>query len=103
MRDFPSHAERKTAQLCKQVLRVVGSVLSEHADDELSGLSLLHVEPAAGPSVLRVILVAPNASGESLAAAREALEKLRPELRMEVAQSVNRKRAPELVFSVVPA
>jgi len=98
-----AHGARKTMQLCKQVQRVVSSVLAECADAHVSQLSLLGVEPAAGTIVLRVAVVAFNADGETLAAARDALDRLRPYLRMEVAAAISRKRVPELVFSVVPA
>ncbi|MBS2027065.1 MAG: ribosome-binding factor A [Deltaproteobacteria bacterium] len=98
-----AHGARKTMQLCKQVQRVVASVLAECADGHVSQLSLLGVEPAAGSSVLRVAVVAMGADGEALAATRAALEQLKPYLRMEVADAICRKRVPELVFSVVPA
>ena len=96
------HAERKTRQLCKQVARVVSSVLLESTEECLQKLSLLTVEPAAGTSVLRVAVMAGTANGTELSAQREALERLRPYLRGEVAQAVSRRRIPELVFALIP-
>ena len=87
-------ADRKLRQLCREAYRVLsGTAL-------LDWLEVIAVEPAPDASRLAVIVRVP-----SELPVREALELLarrRGELRDELAQAVQRKRAPELAFEVVP-
>jgi ribosome-binding factor A len=93
--------DRKTLQLCKQVQRVLATVLGgEIADEALQSLMVDAVEPAPSAGRLRVVLLA-SSSAWSESELRERLERAQGWLRAQVAQAVNRKRAPELAFEVV--
>jgi ribosome-binding factor A len=97
----PPPTDRKTLQLCKQVARTLSCVLGgELGDDVLLGLLVDTVEPAPDASRLCVTVVA-TAPGASEAALREHLARARGQLRAAVAQSIHRKRVPELTFLVV--
>jgi ribosome-binding factor A len=91
---------RKDLQLCKQVMWAVQGALSAGGDPVLRELMVVAVEPAPNAGRLRVAVGA--ASGESAEAIGNALERAKPYLRAEVAGVISRKRAPELVFAVVP-
>jgi ribosome-binding factor A len=92
---------RKSLQLCHEVARVLGQVLTwETGDDVLAGLVVESVLPAPSTARLHVVMSAPLdvAAADVLA----ALHARAGRLRTEVAASVRRRRAPELVFQVVP-
>ncbi len=96
-----ARVDPKTRQLCKQVQRVLASGLSgEVADEALQSLLVDGVEPAPSASRLRVVLLA-SSSTWTESELRERLERAQGWLRAQVAQAVNRKRAPELAFEVV--
>jgi ribosome-binding factor A len=92
---------RKSLQLCHEVARVLGQVLLwETGDDVLAELVVESVLPAPSTARLRVVMSAPpDAVLEDVLAALQARA---GRLRAEVAASVRRRRAPELVFQVVP-
>jgi ribosome-binding factor A len=93
--------DRKTRQLCKQVLRVLASVLGgEVADEDLQSLAVEAVEPAPNASRLRVVLLAVG-DGPGEDELRERLARIHGFLRAQVAQAIYRERAPELVFEVM--
>jgi ribosome-binding factor A len=93
--------DRKTLQLCKQVQRVLASALSgEIADEALQSLMVDAVEPAPIANRLRVVLLT-SSSTWTESELRERLARAQGWLRAQVAQAVNRKRAPELAFEVV--
>ena len=95
-------ADRKTLQLCGQVRKALDYVLSgETGDDLLRGLYVADVVPAPDASRL-LATVAPIDPRADLDAA-EVLEKLgyvQPMLRGEVARSINRKKVPDLTFTL---
>jgi ribosome-binding factor A len=103
-KDDSSHsAGRKTRQLCEQVSQTLQQVLGEAADSELQALHVVEVGPAPDASQL-LVLLAPLTGGEfDLAAAEAALARAGGWLRGEVAAAIHRKRAPSLVFRVLPA
>lgn len=94
--------DRKTAQLCKQVERALTGVLAECHDAHVRELVVASVESIAGAGQLRAIVLAPVATFDALAPYRDALDRVHGYVRTEVAQFVNRKRAPELTFVVLP-
>jgi len=94
----------KVLQLCKQVERVAALALEgEWVSDALLGAVVASVEPAPDASRLKVVVVLAPAKGmDDVEDARVALLGLSLFLRGEVARSVHRKRAPEVVFDVRP-
>jgi len=99
-----THDDRKTRQLCKQVLRTLSFVLAGECRDEVVSELVVHsVVPAPDSSRLLVTLepaphAPPVASDEILA----RLQRAYPFLRQEVAAAVSRRKVPELTFEVVP-
>lgn len=92
----------RTRQLCGRVARIVGSLLAgECHDDVLRDVLVGAVTPAPDASRLCVALhVDTRAVDPSVV--RDRVERVRGFLRREVASAVQRKRAPELVFAVLP-
>ena len=95
----------KTAALCKQVRRAVALALSGAcADPELQSLIVEEVLPAPNAGRLLVRLIAPHAHGhEAIIDLLQRLERVRGILRAHVAETIARKRTPELTFDVLPA
>jgi ribosome-binding factor A len=94
---------RKTQQLCQQVSQTLQQVLGEAADVRLQALLVTEVAPAPDASQLLVLLT-PLAGGEiDFAEIDAALASAGGWLRSEVAAAIHRKRAPSLVFRVLPA
>jgi ribosome-binding factor A len=96
-------ASRKARQLCRQVAETLDEVLSgDVPDDVLRSLRVAAVEPAPFTSRLLVTVVTDLSPEE--ADPQSILERLRRHagrLRCEVAASINRRKAPILVFQVV--
>jgi len=91
---------RKDLQLCAQVQEALYWILgSEVGDEMLAMLQVLAVEPLPDASRLLVTLSAP--SDLSLETALIRLQEATKAIRAEVAASINRRKAPELVFRVV--
>ncbi len=94
---------RKARQLCRQVAETLDWVFSGDApDDLLRSLRVASVEPAPYSSRLLVTVVADIPADR--AEPQLILERLRlhaGRLRCEVAASINRRKAPTLVFQVV--
>jgi ribosome-binding factor A len=90
-----SDFDRKLRQLCREVFRVVSETLGGLADERLVETYVLDVQPAPDGSRVRVVVCAPTAIDE-------VLERARPRLRRAIAEALQRKRTPELVFQVVP-
>jgi ribosome-binding factor A len=94
--------DRSVRRLCSQVREALTYALAGSCrDDVLQSLYVSDVEPAPDVSRLAVTLVA--ADPTQAAAARERIGSVAALLREEVAASVHRRRAPELVVRVVAA
>ncbi|NNJ27530.1 hypothetical protein [Alienimonas chondri] len=97
--------DRKTLQLCGQVRKTLDYVLSgETGDDLLRQLYVADVMPAPDASRLLATL-APIDPGSDLDAGA-VLEKLgyaQPQLRSAVARAINRKKVPDLTFTLAGA
>ncbi len=101
-RGRPPH--RKTLQLCRQVADTLNYLFGgELGDEVLQSLQIESVVPAPDASQLLVTLAPAVAIAEPLdpreVSAR--LERATSLIRREVARSINRKRAPQLVFHFV--
>lgn len=96
---------RKDRQLCRQILETLNFVLSgELNDDVLRGVYVQQAEPA--PDASRILVtVAPLGSVDEgdPALILERLYSASKRLRTEVARSISRRKAPELVFRVALA
>lgn len=97
-------ADRKAAQLCRQVAVTLDEVLAECRDDVLRDLHVLDVAPFPDASRLLVTVApvdagAPDSPGP--VAVLDHLQHAGGHLRREVAAAVTRKRAPLLVYRLV--
>jgi ribosome-binding factor A len=90
--------DRGVRRLCSQVSRTLTFALAACRDDVLQSLFVESVAPAPDATRLAVTVRA-----DDPIAATERLGHAASLLRSEVAASVNRRRAPELVFRVLPA
>jgi ribosome-binding factor A len=99
----PQRTDRKTLQLCGQIADTLNYVLSgELGDDLLRNLYVESVRPAPDASRL-LVSVAPLDAADANRA-DQILQKLliyAPRIRSEVAQSIHRRKTPELSFVVV--
>jgi len=94
--------DRGARRLCSQVRETLTYALAGSCRDEvLQSLYVADVEPAPDATRLAVTLVVPDPTQIETARARLAL--VAALLRSEVAASIHRRRAPELVFRVAPA
>lgn len=93
-------AERKTRQLCREVRDVVSLALSALDDASLDGAWVAEVLPGLDASQLRVVVMVPRHVDPDVT--HEALRRAAGLLRAEVAQSITRKRVPQLAFEVHP-
>lgn len=93
--------KRKLRQLCKQVERVLSLALGDHPDQLLLDLMVEQVLPWPNASRL-LVMVRPSISGTEIERGEilERLEAAKGELRAIVAETINRKRTPELCFEI---
>jgi ribosome-binding factor A len=95
--------DRKTLQLCRQVERTISLVLSgELDDDRVRDLMVMSVVPAPHSSHLLVTVQSSEVlSPEQLLEVDAALSSFRGRLRTAVAESINRRKAPDMSFRIV--
>lgn len=96
-------ASRKSAKLCAQIRRTLQlTLLGEFDDEVLQNLTVETVEPAPDDRRLRVLLVVPERTAEHLdrTEVEQRLEAARPVLIGAVADAINRRRCPQLVFAL---
>ena len=99
----PHRQARKSKQLCRQVAETLELVLSGDCRDEiLQSLHVASVVPAPNSSRLLVTVTADLPDDQlDRGAILNRLDTNSGRLRCEVAASINRKRVPTLVFSVL--
>ena len=93
---------RKVYQLCRQVADTLQLVLSD-GDSLLAGLNVIDVLPA--PDSRRLLIVVGLSASEVDSASHievlmERLSSHTPRLRAEIAQSIRRRKTPQLVFEL---
>ena len=96
--------DRKTMQLCSQVRRTVEQVLLGDLDDDvLRNLYVVSVDPAPDDSCL-LVTVGPYASGVAIDPVQVIahLGAANGHIRSEVAAAITRRKAPSLLYQVVP-
>ena len=93
---------RKTLQLCKQVERTLSLVLTgECSDDVLRDLLVTSVEPIDGTSQLLVTVQPFDVeTTPGVAVIVDHLHRAKHRLRAAIAQSVHRRKVPDLCFQV---
>jgi ribosome-binding factor A len=90
-------------QLCRQAQRAILLALAgECRDDLLRDLYVDSVESIGGGGQLLVRVVVPAHIRATLPEVLQRLSDHAPKLRAAVAQSICRKRAPNLSFAIVP-
>lgn len=95
---------RKTWQLCSQVHDALRLILGEAADERLQALDVREVLPAPNDSQLLVLLTPLDPlSPEERELTDAALETAGGWLRSEIASVITRKRAPRLVWQLLPS
>ena len=92
---------RKALQLCKQVSRALSYAFSEQNSDTIRELFVDSVEPAPDESRL-LVTVSPMSQGLDTVEILTALGHAQGSLRSAVAEAINRKRVPELMFQMRP-
>lgn len=99
----PPRIDRKTLQLCGQIADTLNYVLSGELDDDLlRNLYVESVRPA--PDASRLLVSVAPLDAKDADRADQILQKLvihTPRIRSEVAQSIHRRKTPELSFVVV--
>ena len=93
---------RKTYQLCRQVANTLQLVLTDR-DAGLDGLTIVDVIPAPDARRMLVILaLSPDriTSGTQVDTIMQRLHRHIPRLRSEVAQSICRRKTPQLAFEI---
>jgi hypothetical protein len=92
-------SDRKTLQACGQAARALSLAFAGILGDEvLASLDVVSVAPAPDASRLRVVVSSRDVVASVVVAAR--LAAALPMLRAEVAQTLRRRRVPDLVFDV---
>jgi ribosome-binding factor A len=95
----PRQASRKSRQLCGQVKDALTLALPACADVLLQSLQVVEVRPAPHTGRLAVLLSKPGeVDGPQVI---DALARAAGHLRREVAASISRRHAPELIFEVI--
>lgn len=94
---------RKTQQLCRQVQRTLELALGETGDELLGSLHVESVTPAPNAAQLLVTLSADMPRDEFDRTQIDArLARHAGRLRCEVAAAITRKKAPRLLFHILP-
>ena len=90
---------RKTKQLCQQVARTLNLCLNDCHDPIVESMFLEAVQPAPDSSCL-LIHVQCDMDDFDHTEALQAIRNQTARLQFEIARSINRKRVPNLLFSV---
>ncbi len=98
-----THDNRKARQLCKQVERTLSLVLAACHDDVIRDLLVHSVVPSPDSSRLLVtVQPGPQARAVRIDDIHQRLDRVRPFLRQQAAAAICRKKAPDLVFEILP-
>ena len=86
------------SQVLASARRTLALALEDARDPVLAQATLIDVAPHPDASCLRLVVSAPRADADAV---REALARARSYLRAELAADLDRRRTPEVVFTVV--
>jgi len=96
--------DRKAAQLCAQIRRVLEFVVPEALQESDFDALVLDVQPAPNTGHLLVLLSSLSPLDEAASLQLElVLMQHSGQIRTAVAQSIQRKKAPTLTFRIVPS
>lgn len=95
--------DRHTLQLCHQIAETLHLVFLDQNDDDLRELTVVEVVPLAGAGTLLVRVTYPVQQPGDLARVQIKLSQALKLIRGEVANSITRRRVPELFFQVSAA
>jgi ribosome-binding factor A len=95
----PKKGSRKGQQLCGQVKDALSIALPACADTVLQEIAIIGVEPA--PHTGRLLVLVGRPGDVERATILQALSRAAGFLRSEVAATISRRNAPELVFEVI--
>jgi ribosome-binding factor A len=91
-------SDPRGAQVLHSARQTLALALEDARDPVLARASLLDVAPHPDASCLRLVV---SADASELDATRDALARAKSWLRSELAADLDRRRTPELVFTVV--
>lgn len=97
-----SRRDRKVAQLCREIEQLLSMVFAGHEDELLNDLMVDSVIPA--PDASHLLVTVYYAGTDEVADAKAIISRLNEErtaLRTEVAQAVNRRKAPDISFRLI--
>ena len=98
--DSQKQSGRKALQLCGQVKVALRAILAGCADDAVRNLTVLAVRPAPHAGRLEVAVAIPlMADAQDREPFETGLRRAAGWIRTEVAAAINRRRAPELVWT----
>ncbi len=98
--DSQKQSGRKALQLCGQVKVALHAILAGCADDAVRNLTVLAVRPAPHSGRLEVaVAIPPMADAPDREPFETGLRRTAGWIRAEVAAAINRRRAPELVWT----
>lgn len=92
--------QRKDYQFCAQVQEAVQLALADLDDEDLLSLFVLEARPA--PHIGRIELLVEAPQGADLTQLLERLRQMTAYFRTEVANSIHRKKVPDLSFVITP-
>jgi ribosome-binding factor A len=95
--------DRHTLQLCAQIAETLHLVLLDSKDDDLRELMVLEVLPIGGAGTLLARVSYPVQNLGDLSRVQQKLADSAKNLRSEIALAITRRRAPEILFQVVPS
>ena len=96
---FPPNSDPRTLRLCSEAREAISLALATVDDPRLEDTYVLAVRPHPDASCLLVVVAAPE---RDVAKVKEALTAAQPRLRGELAGAIERKRVPDLAFTVLP-
>jgi ribosome-binding factor A len=91
--------DRKTKQLCQQVARTINLCLNDCDDPIVQSMFLVGVQPAPDSSCL-LLHIECDVDNFDHGAAMLAIRSQVARLQFEISRAINRKRVPNLTFSV---
>lgn len=98
--DSQKQSGRKALQLCGQVKAALHAILAGCADDAVRNLTVLAVRPAPHTGRLEVaVAISPMADAPDREPFEMGLRRAAGWIRTEVAAAINRRRAPELIWT----
>lgn len=97
--DLDSVLDPRGSQVIASARRTIAMAMDDARDPVLTRARLVDVVPHPDASCLRIVV---SAATDDVEAVRDALQRARSYLRAELAADLDRRRTPEIVFTIVP-